>query len=139
MLRVTGFPCLDCRTGILPGVAGFRAAVSDLIAGLADYFLNIPLHTGGLGLQDAALKLAFTPSPSTRINLDLHSLRAARQGPLSTKSFANELDLTLTYRLSSGISLQGGYSFVQAKDGLQELGRLSEDAQWLYLMLNSVF
>jgi len=32
-----------------------------------------------------------------------------------------------------------GYSFVQAKDGMKELGRLSEDAQWFYLMFNAAF
>jgi len=32
-----------------------------------------------------------------------------------------------------------GYSYVQAKDGIKELERLSENAQWVYLMLNAAF
>lgn len=121
------------------GVFNTLFATNHAFYGLADYFLNIPVHTGGLGLKDAALKSAFELSPRTGLKLDLHNFQTAQEGSLSTRSLANEADLTLTYRYSSALTVMGGYSFVQAKGGMKELGRLSENAQWTYLMLNAAF
>jgi hypothetical protein len=83
--------------------------------------------------------LDFALDPRTGLKLDLHSFRTAEEGDLSTRSLAQEVDLTLTHRLSAAFSFTGGYSFVQAKDGIKELERLSENAHWVYLMLNTVF
>ncbi len=121
------------------GVFNTLFATNHAFYGLADYFLNIPVHTGGLGLKDAAVKFAFVLSPKTGLKVDFHNFRSAQEGELSTQSLANELDLTLTYRLSSALTVMSGYSYVQAKDGIKELGRLSENAQWVYLMLNAAF
>jgi hypothetical protein len=121
------------------GVFNTLFATNHAFYGLADYFLNIPVHTGGLGLKDAAVKFAFVLSPKTGLKVDFHNFRSAQEGELSTQSLANELDLTLTYQLSSALTVMSGYSYVQAKDGIKELGRLSENAQWVYLMLNAAF
>jgi hypothetical protein len=121
------------------GVFNTLFATNHAFYGLADYFLNIPVHTGGLGLKDAAVKFSFLLSPKTGLKVDLHNFRSAQKGELSTQSLANELDLTLTYQLSSALTVMSGYSFVQAKDGIKELGRLSENAHWVYLMLNAGF
>ena len=107
--------------------------------GFADFFTNIPVHTQGLGLRDAAIKLSFSPFAKTRFNVDLHNFQTAQAGALSTQSLGNEIDLTLSRTLSPGVSLMTGYSFFQAKDGMIELGRLSENAHWMYLMLNAGF
>lgn len=112
-------------------------ATNHLYYGLADYFTDIPVHTGGLGLQDAAVKLALTPSPRTGISVDLHAFRTAQPGSLSTRELANELDLTLTYRQSPALTVTSGYSFVQARDGIKELERLDRNAHWAFLMLNA--
>lgn len=114
-------------------------ATNHAFYGLADLFLNIPVHTGGLGLRDSAIKLSFTPEERTTVNIDFHDLRATEQRSLSTTSFARELDLTVRYRLSGAVAVQGGYSYAAVDDGLKELGRFSDDVQWMYLMLNSVF
>ena len=121
------------------GVFNTLFATNHAFYGLADYFLNIPVHTGGLGLKDAAVKFAFDLSPKAGLKLDLHNFQSAEEGDLSTQSLANEVDFTLTYKLSSSLTLMGGYSYVQAKDGIKELERLSENAQWAYLMLNAAF
>jgi len=121
------------------GVFNTLFATNHAFYGLADYFLNIPVHTGGLGLKDAAVKFAFDLSTKTGLKVDFHNLRSAQEGGLSTQALANELDLTLTHRLSSALTAVGGYSYVQAKDGIKELGRLSENAHWVYLMLNAAF
>ncbi len=114
-------------------------ATNHLYYGLADYFLNIPAHTGGLGLQDAAVKFSFAPLARTRLNVDLHRFRTARQGSLSTRTLGDEVDVTLRRPLSPGLGLMAGYSFVRAGTGMKELGRLSEDAHWFYVMLNAAF
>jgi hypothetical protein len=121
------------------GVFSTLFATNHPFYGLADYFTDIPLHTGGLGLQDLALKLALAPRPHTDVNVDLHTFRTAEQGSLSTRSLANELDLTLVRRLSPAFSVMAGYSFVQARKGMKELERLEADAHWAYLMLNARF
>ncbi|MCJ7630195.1 MAG: alginate export family protein, partial [Longimicrobiales bacterium] len=97
------------------GVFSTLFATNHGLYGLADYFTDIPVHTGGLGLQDAAVKFAFVLSPETGFNVDLHNFRSAKKGELSTRSLANELDLTLTYQLSSALTVMSGYSYVQAK------------------------
>ncbi len=121
------------------GVFNTLFATNHAYYGFADYFTDIPSHTGGLGLQDAAVKFDFTLDPSTSLKVDLHNFRTAEQGDLSTRSLAQEVDLTLTHRLSTALTVTGGYSFVQASDGIKELERLSENAHWVYLMLNTVF
>jgi hypothetical protein len=107
--------------------------------GSADYFLNIPEHTGGLGLQDAAVKLALTPGDKTRIGLDFHAFSTEETGELSTRNLARELDLILSHHLESGVSLVGGFSWIQAQAGMRELGRLADDATWAFLMLDAAF
>jgi hypothetical protein len=121
------------------GVFNTLFATNHAFYGAADFFLNIPVHTGGLGLKDAAVKFAFVLSPTTSFKADLHHFTTAEPGTLSTQSLANELDLTLTHQISPGLSAVAGYSYVQAKDGMRELGRLSENAQWTFFMLNAGF
>ena len=107
--------------------------------GFADLFLNIPAHTGGLGLQDAAVKLAFQATDDIRFNADIHSFMAAKQGALSTRRLAEELDLTLVHNYSSRVTMQGGLSYVMQADGLGELGRLADDRVWAYVMINAAW
>lgn len=107
--------------------------------GFADLFLNIPVHTGGRGLQDAALKLSLGLADDVDLGVDLHSFSAARDQGLDSGHFANELDLTLTHRYSSALSLTAGFSFVQQDDALAAVGRLAEDMTFGYVMLNATF
>ena len=107
--------------------------------GFADLFLNIPLHTGGAGLQDVAVKFNWTPADGVRFGADFHSFSAAEQGSLTTSHFANELDLTLSHRYSPNLGVTAGVSFVMQDDGLEEVGRLAEDMQWFYVMFDAIF
>jgi hypothetical protein len=121
------------------GVFNTLFATNHAFYGSADYFLNIPLHTGGLGLQDAAVKFRFALSQATVLRVDLHSFRTAQEGSLSTRALANELDLSLSKPLYGGLGASAGYSFVEARDGIKELGRLDEDAHWVFVMLDASF
>lgn len=107
--------------------------------GYADLFLNIPAHTMNAGLQDMAVKLAWRPQTDISLGADFHSFSAAQQGTLSTSHFGNELDLSLSHRYTANMSATLGFAHVLQDDGFAEIGRLSEDMTWFYIMLNAIF
>jgi hypothetical protein len=107
--------------------------------GFADLFLNIPVHTGGLGLQDAALKGSVRPREDVTLNLDLHTFRLAKDGGLGSQRLGEEIDFTGNYRFSPNLTATGGLSRVFSGEALEALGRLSDDMTFAYLMLNATF
>jgi len=107
--------------------------------GRADYFLNIPHDTGGLGLQDAALKLVFTPSPLLSLNLDLHCFLTAEEGTLSSRHLAEEADLWIRYRFREALALEVGYSLTWAGTAMEELDRLEGTGNVGYFMTSLQF
>jgi Alginate export len=111
------------------------AATNHKFYGFADLFLNIPVHTGGLGLQDFAIKGKIQASPEFKLGIDLHAFRTSKQGTLTSQDLAKEVDVTGWYKFSSNVSFQGGLSFVAQGDALGELGRLQEDLWWSYLQM----
>ena len=114
-------------------------ATNHLFYGFADLFLNIPVHTGGLGLQDAAIKGTYAARPDLRLNADLHTFRLAKQGTFASQHLGEELDLTAVHRYSSNVTMVGGLSRVFAATTLTALGRTTDDQTWVFLMLNAAF
>ena len=114
-------------------------ATNHLYYGLADVFLNIPAHTGARGLQDIAVKGAFTPRDDVFVGVDVHEFLVARQGTLTSPRLGEEIDLTVRHRYSPNLSVQAGFSYIVQGDAFAELGRLTEDMVWSYLMLNATF
>ena len=107
--------------------------------GLADYFLNIPLHTDGRGLQDLALKGSWVPAKDVTLRTELHRFQAAKGAGLSTSHFGDEIDLTGAYRFSPNLNFSGGFAYVFAADGWAEINRLTENAVWTFLMIDATF
>jgi len=107
--------------------------------GRADYFLNIPDDTGGLGLRDGAVKLALTPSPGLSLNLDLHSFLTAEIGALSSRHLAEEADLWIRYRFREALALEVGYSLTWAGTAMEELDRLEGTGNVGYFMTSLQF
>jgi hypothetical protein len=107
--------------------------------GFADYFLNIPVHTGGRGLQDIALKSSLRPIPDVTLRADIHSFHAAQSEGLSSGRFGEEIDLTAAYRYSRSLGISGGFAYVLAADAWAEIGRLFENALWSFVMLDATF
>ena len=107
--------------------------------GFADVFLNIPVHTGGLGLQDAAVKVAFPVAEGARLAIDGHAFMLAKKGAASSKRLGEEVDVTLSYKYSGEVTFVGGFSYVIAKQALADIGRLSDDMKFSYLMMNVAF
>ncbi|MGD2120671.1 MAG: alginate export family protein [Gemmatimonadota bacterium] len=102
--------------------------------GRADYFLNIPEDTGDLGLEDAALKLAFRPHPRLGINLDLHRFRTTEAGEFPGRHLGEEVDLWISYLFRGALRLEAGYSVIRAGKALEELDRLEGTGNMAYLM-----
>lgn len=107
--------------------------------GFADLFLNIPAHTAGLGLQDVAVKGSIRPRDDFTANLDIHSFRTARRGTLTTKHLGEEIDLTFVHRYSTNLQASAGLAYIFQADGFSQIGRLSENMVWTYIMLNATF
>ena len=114
-------------------------ATNHLFYGLADLFLNIPVHTAGLGLQDAAVKGTYAPIPELRLNADVHSFFLAKEGAFTSRHLGEEIDLTAVHRYSQNVTLVGGLSRVFAATTMTALGRTTDDQTWAYLMVNAVF
>lgn len=107
--------------------------------GRADYFTDIPVQTGGLGLQDAVLKLSVAPTEALRLNLDVHSFRSATLGETAYRRLGEEADVWARYQPRKHLTLQAGYSLVWAGPLLEELGRLSGIGNFAYFMTSVTF
>jgi hypothetical protein len=107
--------------------------------GRADYFLDIPNDTGGLGLRDAALKLAYDPTPLLSLNLDLHTFHTSARGDLSSRHLADEADLWIQYTFREALALEVGYSLTWAGSALEELNRLEGTGNVAYFMTSLRF
>ena len=107
--------------------------------GFADLFLNIPVHTGGLGLQDIAIKFSIPLNNGIKLDIDAHAFFLANQGTVSGKHLGEEIDLTLSYKYSTEVTFVGGASYVIAKQPLADIGRLNDDMKTAYFMTNVTF
>jgi len=74
--------------------------------GFMDYFLNLPVHTSGLGLHDLHVKMSGLKLAGHSLNAAYHIFNADQ----SSDSFGNELDLTIIRKMADNVKLVGGYS-----------------------------
>lgn len=107
--------------------------------GLADVFLNIPVDTGGRGLHDVSAKGMHRLGEQARVNVEAHGFWAAESAGLQSSRWGTELDITLTYRYTEQLGLTGGFSQLFVGDALGEIGRLSDDLTFSYLMADLRF
>jgi hypothetical protein len=64
-----------------------------------DYFLNIPVNSKNLGLNDYYFKMAWAPQGlPLEIACDLHHMAANQTSANGQNVFGQEADLTLTYK-----------------------------------------
>jgi len=95
--------------------------------GFMDYFLNLPVHTSGLGLQDLHLKMSGLKLVGHSLNAAYHIFNADQ----SSDSFGNELDLTVIHKMADNVKLVGGYSIFMPGKLKSENG---SNATFAYLM-----
>lgn len=94
--------------------------------GYMDYFINVPLNAGGLGLQDIMVKVYYPFSNNLKFNAHFHNFQTAKG---DEKNLGNELDLVLNYKYNSVASFIFGISvfipgdlFEQVFGGNDDLG-----------------
>lgn len=107
--------------------------------GFMDYFLNIPVHTGGVGLQDLMLKFQIIPHKKVTLKVDFHQFLSA-QTVENMNSYGQELDLTLVAAYHKALNFTLGLS-VFLPDALMEsrFKDNSDMAVWVYLMTTANF
>lgn len=124
-----------------PADEGFNTlyATNHKFYGSADLFLDVPVHTGGAGLQDLAVKASWRVRGDTTLGVDLHRFLAAERGTLSARHFGDEVDVTVHHSVSEGLTASAGLSWVDPDEALAEVGRLGGNMRWFYVMLDAVF
>lgn len=113
--------------------------------GYMDYFY-VGNHTNTVGLMDGYLKVHYTYK-KILVGLNGHYFNAAtdirdkRKGvtdKLASNNLGGEVDFTMSYNYTDGVSIQGGYSQFFGATGLQMLrgtSSLSPTSNWAYVML----
>lgn len=107
--------------------------------GYADLFLNVPVHTAGRGLQDVAIKLSHACRPGWKVALDLHSFAVAAGDGLDSARLGEEVDLAVKYSYAPSAAWTGGLSYVRAADGFEEIGRLTDNVLFAYVLADVRF
>ncbi|MBT3300721.1 MAG: alginate export family protein [Candidatus Marinimicrobia bacterium] len=95
--------------------------------GYMDYFLNLPVHTGGLGLSDIHVKMSGLKVAGHVVNVAYHMFNADQ----SEDSFGNELDITLVKKYADNVKIVAGYSIFMPGKLKEENGA---NASFAYLM-----
>ena len=96
----------DSKTGEVDEAFNTLYATNHKYYGFMDYFLNLPVHTGGLGLQDIHMKLSGFKFSGHTVNVAYHMFNADK----SSDTFGNELDITLVKKFADNVKFVGGYS-----------------------------
>ncbi|RMF19066.1 MAG: hypothetical protein D6761_01165 [Candidatus Dadabacteria bacterium] len=110
--------------------------------GHMDYFLNIPKHTGNLGLIDAWMGYSRKLPKATSIYANIHEFLAAAESGAGNRDFGTEADLGMSWKVTSGVALKGGYSLYRSGDAFVDIGRASDSNEighWAWVMLNVAF
>jgi hypothetical protein len=105
--------------------------------GYMDMFLNIPVHTLGLGLMDIHLKGGIAIASKTKLNGAAHLFRANEDFVLTSgatsKAFGSEIDLTLNHVYSANVTMVVGASLFSPGDVFKQT-RGGDLSTWFYLM-----
>ncbi len=112
--------------------------------GYMDYFINIPLNTNNLGLQNIYFMLGFKPEDSKfSAFLNYHYFMADKISSSGNKNWGQEIDITLNYVILKGINLVWGGSLFLADDLMKEKFRAvldngnADPAFWTYFMIQA--
>ena len=104
--------------------------------GFMDYFVNVPVNTGGRGLQDFMIKARVPFAGKWNLNGHFHNFRAAKG---SEKDFGNELDLTLNYKYNAAVTFVFGLSLFAPGDLMEQRFGNNDLGIWSYSMLSLTF
>lgn len=101
--------------------------------GFMDYFLNIPVHAQGAGLQDIIITGGFSPLQSLKVNLFYHMFSTVQPVDGAT-DIGTELDVTAVYAFRKGTSIVGGYSLFMPQTVFKSW-KGTDPASWAFMMV----
>ena len=98
--------------------------------GLMDLFINIPNHTGQMGLMDAMLKGQMKASANVKLSLDIHHFQLVEG--IET-ALGQEIDTTVDYTYNQAYRLQWGAGVFVPGDAMKTRSGGDEIAFMTYL------
>lgn len=109
--------------------------------GWMDYFLNIPLHTAGLGLMDLTLTYDAPKFGRFAPGLALHWFQTMQDSAAGHRDLGIEVDTQVVVALADKVKLVGGYSLYSAGEAMVDIGRASASGElghwgWAQLDVN---
>ncbi|MDE0298067.1 MAG: alginate export family protein [Candidatus Poribacteria bacterium] len=114
-------------------------ATNHTFYGFMDYFVNLPVHTEGGGLQDFMVKCQISPLRKMTLSVDIHKFMSAKR-IMDKSSFGHEVDFTALYRYHDILNFTLGASFFLADELMQSRFKGNDDqAFWAYLMTTANF
>lgn len=109
--------------------------------GFMDYFLNVPVHAKGYGLQDILLSGGIVPSKGIALNFAYHMFttpQAVSLDSVDVNDLGTELDFTASFAYRPGIKIVGGYS-IFTPGVVFKAWKGMDPASWGYLMVITNF
>jgi hypothetical protein len=86
--------------------------------GFMDFFLNIPLHTDGLGLMDIGGRVSVKPLKGLLLFVDFHHFEQAVTDPQwGTTTYGQEVDFLARYVMNRYLAFEGVFAFFVPKLG----------------------
>ena len=98
--------------------------------GSMDYFLNIPVHTAELGLNDIHVKLSGLSVAGIGVNAAYHIFTSEFDNSNGDSDFGSEIDLTFVKKYNENVKFVGGFSMFMPGDLMSG----DDNATWAYLM-----
>ncbi len=89
--------------------------------GFMDYFLNIPLHTGGLGLTDLGVMMKIVPDKRLICRLDVHHFLTSKETTNGNNTLGTEFDLTLKMPCLRHLTILSGISIFLQGNAMEDL------------------
>ena len=98
--------------------------------GLMDLFLNLPVHTGGMGLMDIGGRVKVLPCKGLALFVDFHHFELAKEHPsTNTATFGNEVDVVAKYKFNKHVSAEVVFGAFMPKLGLSNLKKGGQDTE----------
>ncbi len=116
--------------------------------GFMDYFINVPLNTGNLGLNDFYISGSIAPKDSKFIvGIVLHHFMVNKSAdilvgssltPTGENIFGQEVDLTIKYNFIKGTTITwGGSLFLPGNLMKFNFGNRDDTSFWSYFMITA--
>lgn len=97
--------------------------------GFMDLFLDVPLHTGGLGLVDVGGRAGVRPCDCLRAWVDWHHFELARRNSSGASALGDEIDVVVDVRPWRYLALQAVLGAFLPGDGISPLRGGGDDTE----------